>query len=172
MIYSITITGNNAGTIMRIIFLFIFLTIASMKLSAQQKVPAFRMSLSDGKLFHASSLPQGKPIIVIYFSPECDHCQVLMKEWFKRSGDFRKASVAMITFLPLNSVALFEKEYNSKQHSNIITGTEGTAFYVRNYYKVLDLPFVALHDKNGNLITTYSKDIPLNALAAQLRQLK
>ena len=156
---------------MRIIFLLIFLTITSIKLSAQQKVPAFRMALSNGKLFHASSLPQGKPIIVIYFSPECDHCHILMKEWFKQAGNFKKASVAMITFLPLNSVVLFEKEYSTKQHSNIITGTEGTAFFVRNYYKVLDMPFVALHDKNGNLVSTYSKDIPLNTLAAKLRQL-
>ena len=156
---------------MRIVFLLIYLTITSFALTAQQKVPAFRMSLSNGKLFHASSLPQGKPIIIIYFSPECDHCHVLMKEWFKQAGNFRKASVAMITFLPLNSVALFEKEYNTRQHSNIITGTEGTAFFVRNYYKVLDLPFVALHDKNGNLITTYSKDIPLNTLEAKMRQL-
>lgn len=156
---------------MRKLFLPVFLVITSFTLSAQQKVPAFRMSLSNGKLFHASSLPQGKPIIVIYFSPECDHCHVLMKEWFKQAGNFRKASVAMITFLPLNSVTLFEKEYNTKQHSNIITGTEGTTFFVRNYYKVLDLPFVALHDKNGNLVSTYSKDIPLNTLAAKLRQL-
>ena len=156
---------------MRKLFLPVFLIITSFTISAQQKVPAFRMSLSNGKLFHASSLPQGKPIIVIYFSPECDHCHVLMKEWFKQAGNFKKASVAMITFLPLSSVALFEKEYNTRQHSNIFTGTEGTAFFVRNYYKVLDLPFVALHDKNGNLITTYSKDIPLNALAAKLRQL-
>lgn len=156
---------------MRKLFLPVFLIITSFTLSAQQKVPAFRMSLSNGKLFHASSLPQGKPIIVIYFSPECDHCHILMKEWFKQAGNFRKASVAMITFLPLNSVALFEKEYNTKQHSNIITGTEGTTFLVRNYYKVLDLPFVALHDKNGNLVSTYSKDIPLNTLAAKLRQL-
>jgi thioredoxin-related protein len=161
----------NNDTIMRKLFLPVILIITSFTLSAQQKVPAFRMSLSDGKLFHASSLPQGKPIIVIYFSPECDHCHVLMNEWFKQAGNFKKASVAMITFLPLNSVALFEKEYNTKQHSNIITGTEGTAFFVRNYYKVLDLPFVALHDKNGNLIATYTKDIPLNALAAKLRQL-
>ena len=156
---------------MRKLFLPVFLIITSFTLSAQQKVPAFRMSLSNGKLFHASSLPQGKPIIVIYFSPECDHCHILMKEWFKQAGNFRKASVAMITFLPLNSVALFEKEYNTKQHSNIITGTEGTTFLVRNYYKVLDLPFVALHDKNGNLVSTYSKDIPLNTLAAKLRKL-
>ncbi len=156
---------------MRKLFLPVFFIINSFTLSAQQKVPAFRMSLSNGKLFHASSLPQGKPIIVIYFSPECDHCHILMKEWFKQAGNFRKASVAMITFLPLNSVTLFEKEYNTKQHSNIITGTEGTTFFVRNYYKVLDLPFVALHDKNGNLVSTYSKDIPLNTLAAKLRQL-
>ncbi|QNA46003.1 thioredoxin domain-containing protein [Lacibacter sediminis] len=151
---------------------FIVFIVALNTVCAQQKIPPFRMALSDGNLFHASSLPMGKPVIVIYFSPECDHCQVLMKEWFKRSGDFRKASVAMITFLPLANVALFEKEFKTKQHSNIITGTEGTGFFVRNYYKVMDMPFVALHDKNGNLVSTYSKDIPLNTLAAKLRQLK
>ena len=153
------------------VFTIMVLLGLSTSVFAQKKIPPFRMAQTDGKLFIASNLPIDKPVIIIYFSPECDHCQVLMKEWFKRSGDFRKASVAMITFLPLNSVALFEKEFKTKQHPNIISGTEGTGFFVRNYYKVLDLPFVALHDKNGNLITTYSKDIPLNTLAAKLRQL-
>ena len=139
---------------------------------AQRKIPSFRLALSDGKLFNASNLPLDKPVIIIYFSPECDHCQVLMKEWFKRSGEFRKATIAMITFLPLSNLALFEKEFKTNHHSNIVVGTEGTSFYVKNYYKILDLPFVALHDKNGNLITTYSKDIPLNALSLKLRQLK
>ena len=154
----------------RLVLVVVFIA-ALNSVFAQKKIPPFRMAQSDGKLFNASNLPMGKPVIIIYFSPECDHCHVLMKEWFKQAGNFKKASVAMITFLPLNSVALFEKEYNTRQHSNIITGTEGSAFFVRNYYKVLDLPFVALHDKNGNLIATYSKDIPLNTLAAKLRQL-
>lgn len=157
---------------MQRILLFVVFIVALNTVCAQQKIPSFRIALSDGNQFHASNLPLGKPVIIVYFSPECDHCQVLMKEWFKRSGDFRKASVAMITFLPLGDVALFEKEFRTKQHSNIITGTEGTRFLVRNYYKVLDLPFVALHDKNGNLVSTYSKDIPLNKLAAELRKLK
>nr|WP_294903023.1 redoxin domain-containing protein [uncultured Lacibacter sp.] len=154
-----------------VLLLFVFVA-ALNTVCAQQKIPPFRMALSDGNQFHASNLPMGKPVIVIYFSPECDHCQVLMKEWFKRSGDFRKASVAMITFLPLSELVLFEKEFKLKQHTNIVAGTEGTRFFVRNYYKVLDLPFVALHDKNGNLISTYSKEIPLNTLATKLRQLK
>ncbi|WP_164972586.1 TlpA family protein disulfide reductase [Lacibacter luteus] len=156
---------------MQRLLLFVLFIVALNAVCAQQKIPPFRMALSDGKLFSASNLPMGKPVIVIYFSPECDHCQVLMKEWFKRSNDFKKASVVMITFLPVTSVALFEKEYKTKQHPNIFTGTEGTGFFVRNYYKVLDMPFVALHDKNGNLVSTYSKDIPLNTLAAKLRQL-
>ena len=153
-------------------FMLIVFIVATHTICAQQKIPPFRIALSDGNQFHASNLPMGKPVIIIYFSPECDHCHVLMKEWFRRSADFKKASVAMVTFLPLTDVASFEKEYKTKQHSNVVTGTEGTRFFVRNYYKVLDMPFVALHDKNGNLISTYSKDIPLNTLAAQLRQLK
>lgn len=138
----------------------------------QQKIPSFRLTMSNGKFFNASELPLGKPVIVVYFSPECDHCQDLMKEWFKKSAEFKKASVVMITFLPISNLALFESEFKTKRHSNTFVGTEGTSFYVRNYYKVTDMPFVALHDKNGNLIITYSKKIPLKSLSLKLQQLK
>ena len=37
------------------------------------KLPPFRMQTSSGKIFKAEQLPMGKPIILIYFDPGCDH---------------------------------------------------------------------------------------------------
>lgn len=146
---------------------------SSLDSSAQSnKVPPFRMTQSNGKLFNATNLPLGKPIMIIYFSPDCDHCQVMMKDWFKKVNDFNKASVAMITFLPIDKVMTFEKDFKVKQYPNIIVGTEGFSFFVRNYYQIMDMPFAALYDKNGNLIASYQKNIPLNELANKLKKLK
>jgi len=135
------------------------------------KVPPFRMTQSNGKLFNATNLPYGKPILLIYFSPDCDHCQVMMKEWFKKADDFKKASVVMISFLPIDKMAAFEKDFKTNLYPNIIVGTEGLSFFVRNYYRIADMPFMALYDKDGNLITSHEKNIPLNELVNRLKKL-
>ena len=78
----------------------------------------------------------------------------------------------MMSFLPVDKIAAFENEYKTSQYPNIIAGTEGPGFFVRNYYRIADMPFMALYDKNGNLITSYEKNIPLNELAKRLKELK
>ena len=171
----VLISGNSvrARSFLLGALLFGFFFCSSLDSWAQSnKVPPFRMTQSNGKLFNATNLPQGKPIMIIYFSPDCDHCQVMMKNWFKKVNDFKKASVAMITFLPIDKVMTFEKDFKVKQYPNIIVGTEGLSFFVRNYYQIMDMPFAALYDKNGNLIASYQKNIPLNELADKLKKLK
>ena len=125
-------------------------------LAQSAKLPPFRVLQSNGKVFRAEDLPMGKPIVIIYFSPECDHCQALMKDFFKSSAGFKKASIAMITFLTVDKVTKFERDYHLNKYSNIYAGTEGTSYFLKNYYKIQDLPFVALYNKNGELQKLYT----------------
>src|SRR5262245_24366839 len=87
-----------------------FLTIlffSSMALS--QSLPPFKMYRSDKTIFSAAELPKTKPTILIYFDPDCDHCQKLMKELFQKIDAFKKAEIIMVTFKPVEEVAEFEK---------------------------------------------------------------
>jgi thioredoxin-related protein len=135
------------------------------------KLPPFRMMQTNGKVFKAEHLPMGKPIIIIYFSPECDHCEKLMKELVKRIEELKKVSIAMVTYLPVEKVLEFEKTYVLKKYSNIYTGTEGSSFFLRNYYNLTEMPFVALYSKKGDLIKWYSKEIDLKDLSTRLNRL-
>lgn len=136
------------------------------------KLPPFQMVQANGKVFRAQDLPMGKPIVIIYFSPECDHCEKMMKEFKKKEASFNKASVAMITHLPVASVAKFVQQYGLKKYSNVYVGTEGSTFFVKNYYKIEHMPFIALHDKNGNLVKEYRNEGPLTDLINQLNKPK
>lgn len=136
------------------------------------KLPPFRVMQADGKVYKAENLPIGKPIVLLYFSPDCDHCEKFMNEFFKKTDAFKKASVVMITYLPIEKVAQFGRDYQVQRFANIIVGTEGMTFFVRNYYKLMEMPFAALHDKNGNLIKSYTRDIPLQDLSNLLNRLK
>ena len=146
------------------------LTVTNAKAQAG-KLPPFRMMQANGKIFKAEDLPIEKPIILIYFSPECGHCDKLMKEFVKQTEGLKKASIAMITYLPVEKVLEFEKTHALKKYSNIYAGTEGNSFFLRNYYKLTEMPFAALYSKKGDFIKSYYKDIDLKDLSSRLNKL-
>jgi len=149
-----------------------FLTIALFSASAfSQNLPPFKMYRSDKSVFNAAELPKTKPVILIYFDPDCEHCQKLMKELFQKIDAFKSAEIIMVTFKPVEEVSSFEKQNNTQKHSNIVVGTEGTGFYLRNYYGLVTMPFTALYDKNGNLKYSYRKETLVDDLIKRLKSL-
>ena len=151
---------------------FVLLLFTTSFIHAQQgKLPPFKMMQTNGNIFKVQNLPMGKPILIIYFSPECDHCEEVVKNFFKQAANFQKASVAFITYLPVDKVLKFEKDYNLEKYPNMYSGTEGSTFFVRNYYKIMDVPFVALYTKNGDFVTSYEKEVDLKVLAEKLKGL-
>jgi thiol-disulfide isomerase/thioredoxin len=138
-----------------------------------QSIPPFKMALTTGKIFSAATdLPKGKPVILIYFDPDCDHCQKLMGELFKKIDQFKKAEIVLITFKPVTEVAAFEKQYGIQKYSNIKLGTEGTAFYLRNYYRLVKMPFTVLYDKKGDLSYYYREVTYVDDLIKRLKDIK
>lgn len=153
--------------------LFGLMFLMSSSLSAQSgKVPPFKVVQSNGKVFRAQDLPMGKPIILIYFSPECDHCDVMTNEMMKHPEKYKKASVAMVTYLPVDQVGKFVQKHGLAKLSNFYVGTEGTSFFLRNYYKLNKMPFLALYTKNGDLVKSYTDESGMPQLVKQLSTLK
>ena len=138
---------------------------------SSQTIPPFKMTLSNNKIFKAGDLPKGKPLVLIYFDPDCDHCQKLMTELFKKINSFKKTEMVLITFKPVAEVAAFEKKYNTSKYANMRVGTEGTLFYLKNYYKLVKMPFTALYDSGGNYISSYRDETPVDDLISRLKSL-
>ena len=136
------------------------------------KLPPFCIMQPNGKYFRAQNLPFEKPIIIIYFSPDCEDCLSFMDKFFTRAKDFNKASLVMITYLPMDDVKKFVVRYKTGNYKNITVGTEGSTFFVKDYYKIMDMPFAALYDKNGNIQISYQKNIPLKELINKLQKLR
>lgn len=137
-----------------------------------QTIPSFKILLSDDNIFSATDLPKGKPVILIYFDPDCDHCQKLMKEFFPKMNEFRKAEIIMVTFKPVSDLIAFEKLHETSKYANVKVGTEGNTFYLRYYYGLEKMPFTALYDKNGNLVYSYKEQTPVDDLLRRFRDLK
>ncbi len=149
---------------------FLMIVVFSRAVSSQS-LPPFKMYRSDKTIFNAAELTKTKPAILIYFDPDCEHCQKLMKELFQKIDAFKSAEIIMVTFKPIEEVAAFEKQNNTQKHSNIVVGTEGRGFYLRNYYGLVKMPFTALYDKKGNLKYSYRQETFVDDLINRLKSL-
>lgn len=158
-------------TIIAIILLFVIASIVPYAGTAQ-KLPAFQMKLSTGKIFSSTQVSHTKPLIIIYFAPDCEHCQILMKGVFKRINEFRNAEILMATFESDAAVAGFVKQYQTAKYQNIKVGIEIPVFFLRTYYRLEHTPFTALFDKNQNLIVSYKDYTPLDELIKNLKLLE
>ncbi len=154
------------------ILLFVTLLIFQDAYPQSGKVPPFRMLQSNGKIFRAEELPIGKPIVIIYFSPDCEDCQKLTKDLLARMNDFKYVSFAMITYQPVENVRAYVVKNKLNNYSNIFIGTEGSSLFVRNFYNIMKFPFMTLYNKNGDLIVKYQmNEINLDDMYSRIKAL-
>lgn len=148
----------------------LFFSISVFSFSAtSQTLPVFQMKLSNGKIFSSSEVSNKKPLVIIYFAPDCEHCQILMDGLFKRIAEFKNAEILMVTFESDASVAGFVGKYQTSKYPNIKVGTEIPVFFFRMYYQLAHTPFTALFDKNHKLVISYKDYTPLDDLIKHLK---
>lgn len=157
----------------RVLLILILCLTTAPAFTQSGKVPPFRIVQADGRVFMAQNLPVGKPIVIIYFSPECEECQKLTSGLLSRINEFENVSVALITYQPRENIAGYIKKNNLDKYGNIYAGTEFPTLLVRDYYNIMNFPYMVLYDKNGNLLKKYTdKEVNLNDLLSRLKQLK
>jgi thiol-disulfide isomerase/thioredoxin len=153
-------------------FLLAFLLLLThSKNAVAQTIPPFRMQLTNGKNFTAQNVSKTKPVIIIYFAPDCEHCRALIKAVLKKNSDFKKAQIILVSFEPLSMIISFEKEFNLKKYPNFLCGTETPTFYFKSLFNLVHTPFTALYDKRGKLVISYKEETPVDDLILHLKKI-
>ena len=129
------------------------------------------MTLSNGRYFRSSEIQQNTSVLLIYFAPDCDHCHTLMNELFQRANDFKAATVLLVTYKPVAELPAFEQAYKTYQYPFVRVGTEGTGFFLRQFYKIQQTPFTALYNRKRQLVNSYRKTTPLDEISRLLKKL-
>lgn len=148
---------------------FLLATISNKVLA--QTFPDFKIRLTSGKVVSSVKLSLHKPTIIIVFSPDCGHCQVLIDGIFKKINSFKKANIILATFVQEKDIIAFEKKYQTAKYPNITVGTDMPIFFLQKYYQLTNTPFTALYNKQGKLIVSYKKEHITEDLLKQLEKL-
>ncbi len=122
------------------------------------KLPVFRIALTDSTYFDVNKIKKNVPVMFIYFLPDCADCENFTKSLLRDMSSFKAIKLIMITNASLKDVRQFEKEFKLKKYPNIIVGTEGVTFVFQRQFHIETFPFIVLFNKRDNLIAKFSNN--------------
>jgi peroxiredoxin len=130
-------------------------------------IPAFTMQLTDSSTFRKKDIPK-KMVVMIYFNPECGHCQQEAQELVKNMDRFRKVFFVMAAYSNLEQIRDFSTTYGLDKFSNVKIGRD-SQYFIPVFYQVKTTPFSAVYDKKGNLVKAFPDGMSIGDLEKALK---
>jgi thioredoxin-related protein len=127
-------------------------------------LPPLQLLLGDSTTkFTKDNLPKKKPVLLMVFSPDCEHCQHETEEMVANKDKFKDIQVVMATFFPIYRMNKFAEDYKVKELPNVVIGHD-QHFLLPPFYDIRNFPFLALYNKNGDLINTFEGSLGLDKI--------
>jgi cytochrome oxidase Cu insertion factor (SCO1/SenC/PrrC family) len=127
--------------------------------------PPFKLLLTDSSsYFTKADLEKKKPLLIMLFSPDCDHCKHGTEELIKNIDKFKKVQIVMATFQPFADMKKFYADFQLNRYENIIVGKD-INFILPPFYNIRNMPFLAFYDKKGQLISVFEGNLPMDKIA-------
>lgn len=130
-------------------------------------IPPFSILLTDSTWYGKKDLPKDKPIVIMYFSPDCSHCQWETKELVDSMQYFENTFFVLAAYKNMGEIKEFSEKYKLQDFSNIKVGRD-TAYFLPHFYHVKFTPFIAVYDENGNFLKAFPQGAKIEDLKALL----
>lgn len=118
-------------------------------------IPPFHLLKLDSSTYLTKEdVRKGHKTIIMYFSPDCEHCKHQTEAILSDFSKFKDFNIIMATYQPFEEMKTFDEKYKMTSHPNVQIGRD-EKFFLPPFYKIRNLPYLALYDKKGNLITTF-----------------
>jgi len=97
------------------------------------------------------------------FNPECEHCKHETEEIIKNMDELKDVQIVMATMMTFDSMKAFYDKYELNRFSNINVGQD-KKYTLPGFYQIRFMPYLAMYDKKGNLLTTFEGSMKIEDL--------
>ncbi len=133
-------------------------------------IPEFTVLQTDSTYINDKKIPSDKPVVIVYFSPTCGHCQITAQAFGEKMKDMKDIFFVWVTYNhSLDEIKDFAKKFNLQQFNNIIVGRL-TTYDLPSFYRIKFTPFMAVYNKDHHLIQTYGQGTEADTLINLLKQ--
>ena len=116
-----------------------------------KSLPSFELLLSDSTTsLNTSDIPNGKPVVLLFFSPRCPFCRAEIGDILKNISELRSIRFYLLTNWPFRQFKGFYTYYQLSKYSNIVAGQDYKDFFL-GHFKPIGVPFTMIYGKDMKL---------------------
>jgi thiol-disulfide isomerase/thioredoxin len=118
-------------------------------------VPPLKLLLLDStSYFTKNDLKKNKPVLIIVFNPDCEHCKHETEEIIKNMDSLKNIQIIMATIMPFDLMKSFYENYDLQRFQNVTVGKD-VQYTLPSFYQMHFMPYLAMYSKKGNLLATF-----------------
>jgi thioredoxin-related protein len=135
-------------------------------------LPAMQILLGDSTTrYGKDDFPKKKAVLLMLFSPDCEHCQHTAKELCKFKEEIKDIHIVMATLTSVSRMNEFVAEYKLNELPNVVVGRDFQHF-MPSFYDIKRMPFMAFYNKKGDLIEVFEGAMPLERMMMIFKRAK
>jgi len=140
------------------------------KLAKIQKLPSFTLLSPDSNSYiDTRNIPEGSPLVFIYFSPDCEHCQRLTQSILDNNTKFKNSKIYLVSNESCEEINKFCAYFKLSKKDNVFVGKDSQySFY--NKYLPTGTPYIVVYNSRKDLKRIYEGDIDVNYLITALKE--
>jgi hypothetical protein len=126
-------------------------------------IPPFTLMKADSSSITRNNLPKKHKTMIMYFSPTCEHCQVQTDSMIANMNKLKDVAILMASYSPLSEIKTFYEARHLNKYNNIQMGYD-TKYFFPPFYRMRNLPFMALYNKKGTFITSFEGNASIDKI--------
>jgi hypothetical protein len=150
------------------IFFCIFLAIGCSEKAGDSKrtLPSFELLLPDGiTRINTTEIKAGSPVVLLYFSPDCEHCQQETRSILHHMDSLRDVQFYFITNDSLDRIKLFRSVFQLDRYTNITLGWDAKFLFPR-HFKDAYPPYMVLYDRQLRQLGVFNGEVEVSKIIA------
>lgn len=137
-------------------FFIAFVFIIACHRTQERYLPFFNLMLPDSTTrLNTAMIPEGKPTVLLYFSPDCEHCQHETESLLRVMESLKNIRFYFITTDSLDRMRVFYNYYHLQRYPNITVGRDYTLSFP-GHFGSPDPPYTVIYDKHKRQKATFS----------------
>jgi thiol-disulfide isomerase/thioredoxin len=140
------------------------------RINAEMPLPSFTLiSLDSSRLTTSSQIGEGAPIIFMYFSPDCEHCQRMTKLLTRRLNGHGAVRLYMVTNESVEETKRFVVTFHLDTLSNVLVARDYNFSFFDSFLPS-SVPFFAICDQQKKLKKIYEGEVDINSIMICVNQ--
>ena len=134
----------------------------------RQHLPDFDFEEIKGERLTKSSLQAGRPVVILYFDPDCSHCKQTIEVLAEEIQGFEGMNLVLLSPADRGQVLPFTQEKGLLQRSNVLIGLVSAQEFL-DTFGTTKLPTMLFYTASHNLVRAYKGPVDTEGMKTGLK---